>query len=244
MAVGDYSPEVMDDLIERIDAGMRKHDPEYTDSDYSGASDDDLKAMEDVFRFALPDERAHFLRRPDGLNWSPNYWFHPWVFLPPEDIVKDWRFLNSLVEKDSFKERMEPPFDNTEFWWNRNWIPFAHIILGSDMLCVDVMGCFGGRPGQVIEYVNSDFYRVIKHDSFQHFLMTEVAVIEHPDFRYYWDCEDRGQREDNYDLTVEWHNFIDTMTRKINPGYPKFFPAPEDTPEYREGKAWYPFGGS
>lgn len=145
---------VMLTWIMRLDRWFSSTFPECYDTLQPPASDQEIASLEACLGFGLPDELCHLFRWRDGQPLNPGYAFYYNFSLMSLDLVgRVWRIM-----RDN-----QPNFPSDD-WWSTNWIPFLHGG-GSDFICVDCGGAFGGVRGQLISYVNSDEERLIEYPS-------------------------------------------------------------------------------
>ena len=115
------------DLLERLEAWLRMHRPQYLEALQLGASESVLIAFEARFQLELPSSFKALYRWRNGQ--SPDN----------SSSLQDNRMLSSLEEIADTKHLLDgmigTDFDDLN-WWQRSWVPFLSNG-GSDHLCVD-----------------------------------------------------------------------------------------------------------
>lgn len=200
-----------DSLVARLDLWLRTHRPSYHAKLLPGASASRIAALERRVGSALPPLLKEMLTWRDGAGWARDG--AGWVdvgdkenlacegmWMSIEEITEVMTMLDDMTMVDEWER------DN---WWCVGWVPFLQTI-GDDCLCVDLVGSFGGRPGQVLEFVHDDGWRPIRHRSFDAWLQTFVEALEAGLLTADEDGFVRAADDDAYDAFVAARN----------PGYP------------------------
>lgn len=161
----------MNPLIDRLDLWLRTNRPRYHASLGPGATASSIDALERRVGTALPPLLREMLAWRDGTNVS---------VLDREDLAFEgsWMSIADIVETVEMLDGMAA-VDEWEYddWWCPGWVPFLWTI-GGDYLCVDLVGSFGGQPGQVLRFWHDDKERSIVHRSFDAWLQTFVEALE------------------------------------------------------------------
>lgn len=78
------------------------------------------------------------------------------------EIPDPWWELSDIDDVIRIKElhASMPDLHERANWWSDNWIPIGADFDGNH-LCVDLDGCLGGVPGQVLVYMHDDSERTI-----------------------------------------------------------------------------------
>jgi cell wall assembly regulator SMI1 len=159
----------MRNAIARLDAWLRRHRPRYHAALRPGAADGEIGRAERELGLALPPElRAlHGWRDGQGRDEGEGI-LYGYRLMSLDDVVGCVRAMNErLLAGD-----LELPG-----WWSRSWIPFLHNGAG-DHICVDTGGCFGGRPGQVLEFWHDMESRTIVAPDAATWLSAVIASFE------------------------------------------------------------------
>ena len=131
------------DLITRLDAWLRENRIDVYESLQPGADADVLVQMEADFGFRLPALfRELYMWRNGQQGQVPPSFRNNSYLMPIDEISHTWREMTSMQEHGEWEQPQ---------WWSRGWVPFLHNGAGSN-LCVDMLGSFTGRQGQVIEF--------------------------------------------------------------------------------------------
>ena len=109
----------------------------------------------------LPPLYASLLRWRNGGSFD-SLWRN-YLLLPSDQLAE---------ARDIDAEQFDEPL-----WWHDQWIPFLDD-RSTNYLCIDCAGCFGGQPGQIVEFWHEDGFRTIRHASFEAWLSTFVEGLE------------------------------------------------------------------
>lgn len=124
--------------------------------------------------------------------------------MPIAEVIDTMNTMDELLDAGEFEE---------PFWWNKRWLPFL-ANGGGDNICVDFAGCFGGKPGQVIEFWHDDDDRTIIYPDVATWLRCFVETLE----AGLW-------HDDEGDLHPKNETKLDKRIAELNPGYPLSFAA-------------------
>lgn len=130
-------------IITRLDAWLRTNRCAVYGSLQPGVHPAVLSEMEAEFGFSLPAVfRELYLWRNGQQGVVPPAFRNNEYLMPVDEIQNSWRELTGMQEHGEWEQPQ---------WWSRGWVPFLHNGAGSH-LCVDLLGSFTGKPGQVIEF--------------------------------------------------------------------------------------------
>src|SRR5438105_13883403 len=76
----------------------------------------------------------------------------PGDWIPMARVIEEWTLNNEIFDRDDDFSHLPPEFGGRSNWWNDRWIPFIDIV-GLDLLCLDTLGSFGGKPGPIIQFI-------------------------------------------------------------------------------------------
>lgn len=143
----------MEATLIRLEALLRDKRPDYLATFHPGASETEIAAAEAAVGFPIDEELKTLYRwrngHPrDGVGCFQNYM----TLMPIAQMQATQRALSSLLNAGEFHGMTN--------WWHARWLPFLEGPSG-DYLCVDMAGTFGGRPGQLIDFVHNDPTRTI-----------------------------------------------------------------------------------
>lgn len=193
-----------DSLIARLDQWLRTYRPDYYARLLPGASASRIAALERRVGRALPPLLKEMLAWRDGAGWvdvgDREDLAYEGMWMSIEQITEVMTMLDEMAEIDEWER------DN---WWCVGWVPFLDTI-SDDCLCVDLVGSFGGRPGQVLKFIHDDEWRPIRYRSFDAWLQTFVEALEAGLLSADEDGFVRAADDDVYDAFVAARN----------PGYP------------------------
>jgi cell wall assembly regulator SMI1 len=163
----------VDALIARLDLWLRTNRPQYHRSKLlPGASASSIDALERRVGAALPPRLREMLAWRDGTGGVEA--------LEDEDLAYEGRWMSvaEIAETVDMLDGMAAVDEwERDDWWHAGWVPFL-MTLSDDCLCVDLIGSFGGHPGQVLKFWHDDKERPIAYPSFDAWLQTFVEALE------------------------------------------------------------------
>jgi cell wall assembly regulator SMI1 len=190
----------MKDLLIRLDHWLRANRPEYHRQLLAGRTEAELAAFEDSLGFGLPQSfKDLYLWRDGQAPDCRDAFQYNRDFQRLEDAAESREILNGCREGGDFER---------EDWWNPRWVPFLRH-WGGDLLCVDMDGNFGGRPGQVLYFYHDSADRTIEFPSLESWLDCFVSSLE----AGMWE-------ENNYGFQPKDDDELEALVRRRNPGYP------------------------
>ena len=165
---------MVDTSWQRIETWLAAHAPDVLDRLSPGATDEELRVLEAILGFRLPEALTAFLQRHNG---TAGALVHYWEFLSTSGIAQTWQMWIDLDRRNKHRlQEINEQFEGYEAWhqahtvenlseedrWNSEWIPLAGNGRG-DVLCLDLTGgSFYGAPltegqsGQVFEFIHDD----------------------------------------------------------------------------------------
>jgi cell wall assembly regulator SMI1/predicted DNA-binding WGR domain protein len=149
---------------------------------------------------APPKELLQILAWHDGSGRRAIDGYH--VLLSTKGIVAAKRMLDGMI--DEFEDGWRPGE-----WWNAGWLPFLEE--EGNLLCVDLVGSFGGAPGQILSFRTHDSARKIVHRSLGDWLHT-ITVL--------WEGVAEGTSEDDA-ADAFYGKGAARIRKRLNPGYPR-----------------------
>ncbi len=153
--------------IERIDAAIREHRPDYAFTLQSGATEIALNEAEIATGCLFPESLKHFFRWRNGqLGQLPLC--NRFKLLSLDEAVQIRRHFSDFQGGGGF-----PSPD----WWNPAWIPFLSRKM-KDFLCLDL----SDQSGRVIEFQCDTDARTVFFPSFDAFLKTLADALETSQF--------------------------------------------------------------
>lgn len=186
----------MKTVITRLDEWLKRNRPDYYVQLLPGASDEEIRRLEQLIGQHLPESFKALYRWRNGQPTNCFDSFHDnKMLLNLKEIADSWSVLKELLEGGDFE---------IENWWRAGWLPFLHDG-GGNHLCLDLEGTFTGHKGQLLEFWHDDYDRNVLYPDFDSYLETVVGCLE----QQAW-SEDEGF----------WGLDEDCVARH-NAGYPK-----------------------
>jgi cell wall assembly regulator SMI1 len=117
-----------------------------------GASDEELRLLENTLGVTLPDEMKLFYKVFNGQVWEPGVksFVRNLTLSPITEIIDNWCFLQEEFDPDDDIE-FESEKELKPLLWNSKWIPIAENG-GGDYLCIDTDPSESGVIGQVLYF--------------------------------------------------------------------------------------------
>jgi cell wall assembly regulator SMI1 len=191
----------MEELIARFDRWLREHRPDLHEILRRGVKSGALDACAKRVGFALPaDFRALYAWR-DGQDGDCEG-----AFQNNQDFIA---LSQCEAHRDAMQELVDAGDVPSEQHWNARWLPFLEGA-GGDLLCVDMAGIGGGKPGQVIYWSHEDGPTAIESPSLEAWLRAFVTSLE----RGMWKVDD----DENFSANEKK---LAKLTAELAPGYPK-----------------------
>lgn len=159
----------MEDLIVRFNDCLRVNRPEFYASLNDGAKREDISELEKAIGAPIPELYKKLLMWKNGQADDSSLALQGmYLYMSCSNIISTIEMMRDLRENDE-------SFDDAT--WNTLWLPFLDNGSG-DNICIDLNGSFGGKPGQIIEYIHDDYRRAILYPSFEAWLTTFVEALE------------------------------------------------------------------
>jgi cell wall assembly regulator SMI1 len=198
------SVETIEALLLRFEAALAAVRPAYLDELAPGLTPAEWAHFEQRTGLELPDSYRRFVQWRDGQarDYDERLWYSR--SLMDADLILEtqraWNELDALGQ-----------FDRPN-WWHPMWVPFATDGCGNDYV-LDLAGCFGGTPGQIVEVWHDNEDRHIYWASFEKWLETLVMAYE------------AGYRNLDYeqaeiDAIHADEAIFERSYAEVNPGYP------------------------
>jgi len=127
---------------------------------------------------------------------------YTWLSIPELFEAKD--MLDDMAKGGEWDDEGETWIS----WWVPGWVPFFE--RGSDLYLVDTVGSFGGKPGQILEFLHDSEDRQIVAPSFDAWLRVWVDSLE----ANLWTVDDTG--------FIDAADALDRFVAKRLPGYPRW----------------------
>jgi len=144
----------MNEILQKIEKNLKEKFPQVYDEFQNGASEEEIKDLENLFDEALPQELSELYTWHNGqdgygsLNQKDNF-----TFLPIDEVVDTYEFLNDPMEE------VCNPYENS-------WIPLFYNGRG-DYLMYESKG---ENKGKILTYYHDDSTRKIKYESIEELL--------------------------------------------------------------------------
>ncbi|HMA36631.1 MAG TPA: SMI1/KNR4 family protein [Chloroflexia bacterium] len=189
------------DWIARLDSWLHRQRPDYYARLQPGLGAAAWPALEAALGLTLPaDFQAFYAWRNGQAAAHTDSFVYNFMLMDAADIQSATTLLNELLAGGEFEQPN---------WWQTGWIPFLSNG-GGDHYCLDLVGSFGGRPGQVLRFYHDWECRDIEYPHFAAWLETVVTAFERGLF-----ADDRRYGMQPLDDAV-----VDALQRELNPGYP------------------------
>ncbi len=160
-----------------IDA-LAEHAPEILETLQPGATQAEIKALEQHLGVTLPDDYRAFLELCNGASEDAEYGFYDGELLSVSSIKFQWGIWQKLLQDGTFEGTKSRPGKGVRGdWWNSKWIPFTHDG-GGNHLCLDLDPAPGGHVGQVITMWHDTQERELMYPSFMAWLEHILAGLE------------------------------------------------------------------
>ena len=154
-------------VLQRFDAALQHVRPEFYASLQPPATPAELATLEEDLGQALPAEITALLKWKNGQEErEPELW-RGYSLLGTADIGEFGAMMNEMLA--------EGEWDN-ENWWHVQYVPFA-MNWGGDYLLIDVGG-HTGKPGEVIDWMNSAPMRIATAPNLSEFIEAIVVGLE------------------------------------------------------------------
>jgi cell wall assembly regulator SMI1 len=195
----------MNDLVARLETWHRKHRPELLEELGARVDDTMLRSSSERVGAELPEVLVALWRWHDGTKDGcySGFQFNR-QFMSSASALRTMEMLDELLDAGEFEQ---------PFWWHKRWLPFLHNG-GGDHVCIDFEGCFGGTPGQVLEFWHDDEDRNVVYPDIATWLAVFVEALEADMFE-----DDEGDLHPHDDDT-----FKEFLAARL-PGYPRRFNA-------------------
>jgi len=201
--MANYNPMIIRNWISEIDSWLSTHRPQYYSKLLPGLTKQEIEALELSIGYKLPEAFCQFFAWKNGqLDCEVGIFINNLFLLNAAGIAEEVTF---------FREELS---DQPE-WFHRAWIPFMRNYQG-DVLCIDMEGSFGGRPGQVLMFYHDDPMRVIEFSSFDKWLETFAFAMKNNLLSLI--PADEVSDKDNVSETVDFRQAY----KRIDPGMPVY----------------------
>jgi cell wall assembly regulator SMI1 len=191
----------MPSLLDRLDRWLSEHRALYHASLRPGVPERQLMALERELGRNLPPGLRALYRWHDGQSADCTLALqYNWTFMPLDDICVARAALAQLLDGGEFPESN---------WWSPGWFPFLDNG-GGDHLCVDLDGCFGGPPGQVLTFHHDIEFRDVEFPGLDSWLAAFLSSL-HADL---WEEAEAAF------VPVDVEE-VRAIQRRIAPGFPR-----------------------
>lgn len=156
-----------DELITRLDLWLKSNRPDYCGGLLPGLTDEEWADCESDYGARLPAALKTLYQWRNGQQSRElGGLVREYNWMPIEAVLSLWR--------DAFDDFDADAFPN---WWNPNWLPIFENGHGDD-ICLDMAGCFGGQPGQIVVFEHETDTRDILYPSIEAWLEMFVRALE------------------------------------------------------------------
>lgn len=177
----------MQDLWKRLEDWLRSNAPLVYDGLRTGASDEQLEAIQARLGVRLPEDFAEAYRVHDGQHPAAPWLVNAKELLSLERVADEWGVWKGLLDRGSFdftgSDGGEPVGPVRSDWWNPRWVPFTYDGAGNHD-CLDLDPPEGGNRGQVISMWHDDPERRVLAPSFRAWFERFVEEVESGSYVY------------------------------------------------------------
>ncbi len=159
----------MTTVVDRLDAWLAEHRPEYYSELNEGLGLEQLEQVATSVAQPLPVVLQQLWAWRDGQSDDCcGALFYNREFLASEASLALRDMLNDMLDAGEFEK---------PGWWNKAWLPLLHNG-ANGLVCLDFSGAFGGKPGQIIEFWHAEENRTIVAPNIKSWLDAIVASLE------------------------------------------------------------------
>jgi cell wall assembly regulator SMI1 len=160
---------------ERIEAWLEKNAAEVRKTLQRGATEQELKAVEQALRVVLPESvkdfyRIHNGQATDEYGFTGAHFLFGWEWPHLKRAVQQWTILTEVLDNGDFDGiHSEPDEGIRNDWWNRGWIPITQNATG-DHICLDLAPATDGQRGQIVTWWHDAPERNLEAQSFEEWI--------------------------------------------------------------------------
>lgn len=194
-------------LVERLRDWFRCYRPDILERPGKCSSWKEVRALEIWSGFELPDSfwalmQTLPLTEKSDFCWPGGY----------------FKWFDGYDASDILEEAVDNiDLTGVDDWWHKGWLPLMQTASG-DMLCIDTVGSFGGKPGQILEHHYDLGPRDVVYDDFDCYLSVIVEALEkgyfHPD-----GLEEELEAFERLEIQ-EWEKFCQLRLSKVSSDLP------------------------
>lgn len=191
--------------VEQLATAIEKHRPDYLKKLNRGVTPAEIKKAEAAMGRAIPAPLLELLRwrngQPEKQVIRGPYFMNQSRLIPAKDIAAITIEMDGLLKAGDFEGKVD--------WWHPGWVPFL-ADAEDNYLCIDLVGAFGGTPGQILEFNHDGTSREIVAPDFDSWLRAFAGSLE----AGLWEETDWGV----FETTDE--DALTAFLEKALPGYP------------------------
>ncbi len=180
------------DVLARLQAAFTRRAPGVVSKLKKGASAAAIARLQKAAP-GVPAAFCEFLRWHDGADHELRL-LDGLVWLGAQESVRIKQMMDGIIEAGHYGNF------RADEWWSKGWLPFADDESGYSSLVIDLQGCFGGVPGQVMQAGAKDSTRTILAPSFEAWLTTFTEIVE----RGYFDDDDGDDDDESAGKTMQF----------------------------------------
>jgi len=168
----------MKEVWQRIEKWLAENTPEDLIVLNGGASDEEVKNLEEHLSVTFPDDVKTFYKIHNGQSDDGPYLLDGRELLSLERIKDEWDVWKELLDGGDFEDvESEPEAGIRKDWWNEKWIPLTYDGSGNHD-CLDLAPDNSGTSGQIISFWHDDPDRNIVANSFREWLENYADDLE------------------------------------------------------------------
>ena len=156
----------MEEIWTKIETWLQNNAPQVLEILQHGASEDQVRELEDFLSVKFPDDFKSLYRICNGQSSCDYGVFNGREFLSLERIKDEWSIWKNLLDDGAFQESdgqdqgSNPELGIRNVWWSPQWIPFTCDGSGNHE-CLDLNPTECGTDGQIITMWHDDNERKI-----------------------------------------------------------------------------------
>lgn len=175
----------MKSLWNRYDAWLSSNYPDGLHALNEGASEADLRRLEETLGQQLPEDYRMWLAGHNGDKPGGPGMLNGSSFLSTEEVAGQWTTMTSLAEREvgDITTESEPEGHIVPVWWHRNWIPITSDGAGN-LECLDLHPGPEGNVGQIIDFDHETVHRTVLAPGFKEWVCEFVDRVVAGEYAY------------------------------------------------------------
>jgi cell wall assembly regulator SMI1 len=168
----------MKEIWTRIEIWLQANAPKIFDTLQDGASDLEIRSLEDYLSITFPDDARVSFQIHNGQSDNKYYFFKGGWLLTLEGIRESWQSWQDILGREILDDNEGDPDEGIRpNWWIPQWIPISLDIV-CDSYCLDLNPDKEGTIGQVVRVLHDHEYRERVSYSFRELLEQYADNLE------------------------------------------------------------------